>query len=153
MATTDVVPIARARRRTVGDDGSAPIDVAGLEAELRRQLDGEVRFDGGSRALYATDGSNYRQVPIGVVIPRTVDDVVAAVDHARAAGLRVAVQGTGHGAGSTPLDGALLINMARMTGVEVDARAQIARVAGGTLWRDVVDAAVGHGLTALHGSA
>ena len=40
---------------------------------------GEVRFDAGSRALYATDGSNYRQVPIGVVIPRDVDDVVATV--------------------------------------------------------------------------
>jgi len=93
------------------------------------------------------------QRPAAVALPETVDDVVAAVDHARAAGLRVAVQGTGHGAGSTPLDGALLINMARMTGVEVDARAQIARVGGGTLWRDVVDAAVGHGLTALHGSA
>src|SRR6185312_9103548 len=79
------------------------------------------------------------QRPAAVALPETVDDVVAAVDHARAAGLRVAVQGTGHGAGSTPLDGALLINMARMT--------------GGTLWRDVVDAAVGHGLTALHGSA
>ena len=44
---------------------------------LRKAITGEVRFDAGSRALYATDGSNYRQVPIGVVIPRDVDDVVA----------------------------------------------------------------------------
>src|SRR6188508_1078204 len=93
------------------------------------------------------------QRPAAVALPETVDDVVAAVDHARAAGLRVVVQGTGHGAGSTPLDGALLINMARMTGVEVDAGTQTARVAGGALWRDVVEAAVEHGLTALHGSA
>ena len=93
------------------------------------------------------------QRPAAVALPETVDDVVATVDHARAVGLRVAVQGTGHGAGSTPLDGALLINMSRMTGVEVDAGARVARVAGGTLWRDVVDAAVDHGLTALHGSA
>ena len=42
-------------------------------------LSGEVRFDAGSRALYATDGSNYRQVPIGVVIPRSIEDVVATV--------------------------------------------------------------------------
>ena len=41
-----------------------------LAAELRKAIKGEVRFDAGSRALYATDGSNYRQVPIGVVIPR-----------------------------------------------------------------------------------
>jgi FAD/FMN-containing dehydrogenase len=93
------------------------------------------------------------QRPAAVALPETVDDVVAAVDHARAIGLRVAVQGTGHGAGSTPLEGALLINMARMTGVEVDPDARVARVAGGTLWRDVMDAAVPHGLTALHGSA
>ena len=46
---------------------------------LRAAIDGEVRFSAGDRALYATTGSNYRQVPIGVVIPRTVDDVVAAV--------------------------------------------------------------------------
>ena len=93
------------------------------------------------------------QRPAAVALPETVDDVVAAVDHARAAGLRVAVQGTGHGAGSTPLDGTLLINTARMIGVAVDAHARVARVAAGTVWRGVVDAAVDHGLTALHGSA
>lgn len=47
-----------------------PPDVAALEAELRSAIRGEVRFDRGSRALYSTDASNYRQVPIGVVIPR-----------------------------------------------------------------------------------
>src|SRR6266496_502046 len=54
-------------------------DSAALESDLRRHLRGEVRFDDGSRALYATDGSNYRQIPIGVVIPRDNDDVIAAV--------------------------------------------------------------------------
>ena len=47
------------------------VDASGLAAELRNAIRGEVRFDAGSRALYATDGSNYRQVPIGVVIPET----------------------------------------------------------------------------------
>ena len=41
-----------------------------LQRELEQTLRGEVRFDAGSRALYATDGSNYRQIPIGLVIPR-----------------------------------------------------------------------------------
>ena len=50
-----------------------------LETDLRRVMRGEVRFDRGSRATYATDASNYRQVPIGVVLPRDVDDVVAAM--------------------------------------------------------------------------
>jgi hypothetical protein len=47
----------------------AALDAEALADLLRRNLRGEVRFDAGSRALYATDGSNYRQVPIGVVIP------------------------------------------------------------------------------------
>jgi FAD/FMN-containing dehydrogenase/Fe-S oxidoreductase len=62
------------RRR--GETGS-------LERILRERLAGEVRFDDGSRALYSTAASNYRQVPIGVVIPRDEDDVVAAVEVCR----------------------------------------------------------------------
>lgn len=45
-----------------------------LERRLRRAIRGEVRFDNGSRALYSTDSSNYRQIPIGVVIPHTEAD-------------------------------------------------------------------------------
>ena len=55
------------------------VDRRALEAELQRRVRGEVRFDAGSRALYATDSSNYRQPPIGVVLPRDEEDVVAAV--------------------------------------------------------------------------
>jgi FAD/FMN-containing dehydrogenase len=94
------------------------------------------------------------QRPAAVALPESVDDVIAVVDHARTIGLRIAVQGTGHGAaGRGPLDGTMLVNMARLTGVEIDARARRARVRGGTLWIDLVEAAVEHGLTALHGSA
>lgn len=50
-----------------------------LEGELRNRIAGEVRFDSCSRSLYATDGSNYRQVPIGVVVPKTVEDVLLTV--------------------------------------------------------------------------
>ena len=55
------------------------IDATALAADLKKAVKGEVRFDAGSRALYSTDASNYRQVPIGVVVPRDADDVVAAV--------------------------------------------------------------------------
>ncbi len=110
---------------------------------------GDPRWDEARRAWnLAVD-----QRPAAVALPETVEDVVAAVSHARTVGLRVAVQGTGHGAGSTALDGTLLVNTARMTGVEIDAEARVARVAAGTTWADVVDEAVEHGLTALHGSA
>ena len=65
-----------------------PLDFArdqshALAAELRVSITGEVRFDDGYRALYAVDGSNYRQTPIGVVIPRTIEDVVQTVALAR----------------------------------------------------------------------
>src|SRR6478672_7281701 len=53
--------------------------MSGLYSDLQEAISGEVRFDAGSRALYATDASNYRQVPVGVVVPRDVDDVVAAI--------------------------------------------------------------------------
>ncbi|GLX52636.1 hypothetical protein Shyhy01_55860 [Streptomyces hygroscopicus subsp. hygroscopicus] len=54
-------------------------DMAALAAALRAEVDGEIRFDAGSRGAYATDGSNYRQVPLGVVVPRTVEAGARAV--------------------------------------------------------------------------
>ena len=46
---------------------------------LRAAVRGDVRFDDGTRALYATDASNYRQIPIGVVTPLDVEDIVATL--------------------------------------------------------------------------
>ena len=63
--------------RTGGPEHSDP---EALVTALRAAVEGEVRFDTGSRATYASDSSNYRQVPLGVVVPRTVDDAVAAVE-------------------------------------------------------------------------
>jgi hypothetical protein len=54
-----------------------------LGRELAAVVDGEVRFDSGSRALYATDASNYRQVPIGVVIPRSAAAIARTVELCR----------------------------------------------------------------------
>src|SRR5882757_8409730 len=84
----DFVEIASAARSSV-------VDTVALEASLRAQIRGEVRFDSGSRALYATDGSNYRQVPIGVVLPRNVDDVLATVSIAREHGAPLLCRGRG----------------------------------------------------------
>jgi len=61
-----------------------------LVAELRAHIRGEVRFDEGSRALYSTDASNYRQISVGVVIPRDVGDMahVVAICSRRSGGSR-----------------------------------------------------------------
>ncbi|MFJ8098496.1 FAD-binding and (Fe-S)-binding domain-containing protein [Streptomyces griseofuscus] len=56
-----------------------PVDADRLRQALGRQVRGEVRFDAGSRGAYATDGSNYRQVPIGVVVPYDIDAGAEAV--------------------------------------------------------------------------
>src|SRR4051794_20642019 len=76
-----------------------PVDLfphaAALQAALRQSVRGEVRFDGGTRALYATDASNYRQVPIGVVVPRDAADVAAAVAVCRAFQAPVLARGAG----------------------------------------------------------
>src|SRR5436190_6569519 len=76
-----------------------PVDsferAAELERELARTVRGEVRFDRGSRALYATDGSNYRQIPIGLVIPRDEEDVVAGVAACRKYDAPVLPRGAG----------------------------------------------------------
>jgi FAD/FMN-containing dehydrogenase/Fe-S oxidoreductase len=76
-----------------------PVDVfpqaADLERELKQNIKGETRFDRGSRAMYSTDGSNYRQIPIGLVVPRDADDVVAAMAACRKYGAPVLARGAG----------------------------------------------------------
>src|SRR5262245_33192998 len=71
------------------------LDPEALERELRATVRGEVRFDAGSRALYATDSSNYRQVPVGVVVPLDIEDVVATVAACRRHGAPVLARGGG----------------------------------------------------------
>jgi FAD binding domain/Berberine and berberine like len=94
------------------------------------------------------------QRPAAVAFPNNAGDVAAAVRVAADRGLRVAVQGPGHGAAVIgDLAGTLLVKTARMTGLEVDPGARRARVEAGVLWADVAVAAGEHGLAALHGSS
>ncbi len=79
LAETIVKPVRRTDGGKPKPEQKIDLNVKGLEATLKRKIKGEVRFDTGSRALYATDGSNYRQVPIGVVIPRDAEDVQETV--------------------------------------------------------------------------
>src|SRR5512146_2948755 len=74
---------------------AASRDHAALEADLRRAVACEVAFDAQHRALYATDASNYRQVPIGVVLPRSSDDILATLEVCRRHGAPVLPRGGG----------------------------------------------------------
>ncbi len=94
------------------------------------------------------------QRPAAVAQVESADDIVLAVRHARAHGLRVTAQGTGHGAMSyDDLSDTVLIRTERMRGVEIDADRRVARVEAGAQWQDVVPRAAEYGLAALHGSA
>src|SRR6202045_4877345 len=74
---------------------SAQVDASGLAQYLRASIQGDVRFDNGTRALYTTDGSNYRQVPIGVVLPHDVDDVLTTISLCREFGAPLLCRGGG----------------------------------------------------------
>ena len=94
------------------------------------------------------------QRPAAVVHAESAGDVVAVVEFARANGLRIAPQGTGHMAGALEaLSGTVLLKTSRMRGVEIDAPNRRARVGAGVIWQEVADAAAEHGLAALAGSA
>ena len=74
---------------------AAATDVAALAKQLAQHLAGEVCFDTGARAAYSADASNYRQIPIGVVIPRSIEDIVATLDICREHGVPILPRGGG----------------------------------------------------------
>src|SRR5579872_7593704 len=92
---------------------SANVDIAGLERELREMVRGEVRFDDGSRALYATDASNYRQVPVAVVIPRDADDVEAAVAACRRYDAPIFARGGGTDLAGSTCNAAVVLDFSK----------------------------------------
>ena len=128
---------------------SAQVDAAGLAEALRAQIRGEVRFDRGARALYATDGSNYRQVPIGVVLPRDTDDVLAAVALCREFGAPLLCRGGGTSLAGQCCNVAVILDfskyMARI--LEIDPARRIARVQPGVVLDTLRTAAEKHHLT------
>src|SRR5713226_7672974 len=136
------VEIASAARTSV-------VDAAALEGDLRRQLRGDVRFDSGSRALYATDGSNYRQVPIGVVLPRDVDDVMATISLAREYGAPILCRGGGTSLAGQCCNMAVIVDFSKHMAeiLEIDPVRRLARVQPGVILDGLRNAAEKHHLT------
>jgi FAD/FMN-containing dehydrogenase/Fe-S oxidoreductase len=125
------------------------VDAKGLAADLRRQVAGEVRFDAGSRALYATDASNYRQVPIGVVVPRTTEDVVQTIALCRSYGAPVLPRGGGTGLAGNCCNVAVVIDCSKYLRqiIALDPQQKLARVEPGVILDDLRQAAEQHHLT------
>src|SRR5438067_11219221 len=109
------------------------VDVDALEAELRKSIRGEVRFGDGDRALYSTDSSNYRQIPIGVVIPRDRSDVIATVAACRKFGAPITCRGGGTSLAGQCCNVAVIIDFAKYMNhvLEIDAGRKLVRVEPG----------------------
>jgi FAD/FMN-containing dehydrogenase/Fe-S oxidoreductase len=120
-----------------------------LSAELRRHIEGEVRFDEGSRALYATDSSNYRQTPVGVVIPRHKQDVINAIAICRQFGAPITSRGGGTSLAGQCCNVAVILDfskyMRRIT--ELDPARKRARVEPGVILDQLRNAAEEYHLT------
>ena len=123
------------------------VDAAALAAALKREVRGEVRFDSGSRALYATDASNYRQIPIGVVLPRSADDVIATVALARKFGAPILARGGGTSLAGQCCNVAVVMDFSKYMHriLELDPKQRFARVEPGIVLDDLRDAAEKYG--------
>ena len=134
---------------TTGDVNAGINDAVQLAADLRRVISGEVRFSAGDRALYATDASNYRQVPIGVVIPRSVEDVIETVRLCYRYGVPVLPRGGGTSLCGQCCNVAVVIDFTKYLNkvLEIDKANRTARVQPGTVLDDLREAAEREGLT------
>jgi FAD/FMN-containing dehydrogenase/Fe-S oxidoreductase len=120
-----------------------------LERILKKTVRGEVRFDAGSRALYATDSSNYRQMPIGLVIPHDAADVAATIAACRAAGAPILPRGAGTSLAGQCCNVAVIMDFSKYLNriLSLDPAARSARVQPGIVLDRVRDAAEVHHLT------
>ena len=154
MPLPDPLPILSAGRadafaQRARDSREARVDADALASDLRARIAGEVRFDKGTRALYATDGSSYRQVPIGVVIPRNSEDVIGTIATCREHGAPILSRGGGTSLAGQCCNTAVVMDFSKyMAGIlEIDAARKIARVQPGVVLDHLRNAAEKHHLT------
>src|SRR5215831_2878251 len=120
-----------------------------LAAALKKRIRGEVRFDNASRAIYATDASNYRQVPIGVVIPKSRQDVIETIAICRQFSAPVLSRAGGTSLAGQCCNAAVVIDWSKYLNriVELNVEERFARVEPGTICDDVVKATKPYDLT------
>jgi FAD/FMN-containing dehydrogenase len=126
-----------------------PARVSRLAADLASAVAGEVRFDLGTRAIYSADASNYRQAPIGVVTPRTIQDIVETVRVCRAHGAPILARGGGTSQTGQCVNVAVVIDASKHLNhiASIDPAARSALVEPGVVCDALRQAAEQHGLT------
>ncbi|MBV8514429.1 MAG: FAD-binding oxidoreductase, partial [Acidobacteria bacterium] len=141
-ATTQFVPVDR-----LNADRFA--DATALETALRGKVKGEVRFESASRAIYATDASNYRQVPIGVVVPKSLQDVIETIAICRQFSAPVLSRAGGTSLAGQCCNAAVVLDWSKHLNhiLELNVDQRFARVEPGTICDDVVHAAKPYDLT------
>jgi FAD/FMN-containing dehydrogenase/Fe-S oxidoreductase len=125
------------------------VDLEALAFELTSTTTAEVRFDRTSRAIYATDASNHRQIPLGVVIPRSIGDVIATIAACRRFGAPLLPRGGGTSLAGQTCNVAVVVDMSKYLNrvLEVDPDRMLARVQPGTVLDVLRTAAERHHLT------
>jgi FAD/FMN-containing dehydrogenase len=141
-------PARRAPTAPTARGRSIPSGPTDLAAALRKRLRGEVRFDPGSRALYATDLSIYRQTPIGVVIPQSIDDVVVTVEECRRRGVPILSRGCGTSLAGQCCNVAVIIDFSKFLHrlISLDPERKLANVEPGIIYDDLKKSSERHHL-------
>ncbi|MCY2967839.1 MAG: FAD-binding oxidoreductase, partial [Planctomycetota bacterium] len=124
------------------------VSSAELSAELKRQIAGEVRFDDMSRGLYSTDASIYQIPPIGVVLPRSREDVLATIDVAAQFGVPILPRGSGTSLSGQTVAAAVVIDFSKYMNriLEIDTERQLVRIEPGVVLDQLNTALKPHGL-------
>ena len=124
------------------------VDVAGLRNALVQAIKGEVRFDRLDRALYSTDASVYQIVPLGVVVPKTPEDVVATLNVCRRFGVPITARGGGTSQAGQSIGPGVILDFSKYLHhvVEVNAVERWVRVEPGCVLDDLNQQVKPHGL-------
>ncbi|HEX5273459.1 MAG TPA: FAD-binding oxidoreductase, partial [Gemmataceae bacterium] len=127
---------------------STELKRAVLAQHLRRHVEGEVRFDPTSRRLYSTDGSIYHVEPLGVVVPRTTEDVVAVVQVAGEMGIPITPRGGGTSLSGQSIGPGVVLDCSKYLNrvLDIDPTAHVARVQPGVVLDQFNRALAPHGL-------
>src|SRR4051794_19156967 len=142
-------PTKMSNRLQTGTSGTIVVDVAALERDLRAAVKGEVRFGDGDRGMYASDAGNYRMVPIGIVLPVDVDDVMHVLAVCRRHGAPIVARGGGTGIPGQTVNVAIVLDFSKYMNrvVEMNPDQKYARVQPGIVLDELRKAAGKHGLT------
>jgi len=125
------------------------VELQQLVADLRASVRGEVRFSNGDRAIYSTDASNYRQIPIGAVVPRDTRDVIETIGVCRRYGVPILSRGGGTSLAGQTCNTAVVLDFSKYMNrvLDINAGRRIARVQPGLILDHLRSAASEHGLT------